>query len=301
MTTDPNLKVQIDPNLRVIELRQSAIQSFLNCPRRFYWEYVMGLEPDYPGGLRPWRTVDTGTAFHKAMEAYYTSADPLDAIDGWMIEEFGEIHPDADLDLLRIMVEGHIDDLMSEGADVGERTIEVEIPLAVEIENVAGWKVIVHGQIDRLIETDDGLRIIDDWKTVGPLSGSALTHIQQLGRYMIMARQQLDFRADRLRVTEVRKVKRTKGGPFYGRPWVPTNETMFRDHAHFLRRDLTNIVRQLTADRSLIATPERNDWSFNVTGECDWKCRVQDICLAQQHGDDPELIVDIHYRPKEAQ
>lgn len=300
MTTDPNLKVQINHETRTIELRQSAIQSFLNCPRRFYWEYVEGLQPNYPDRVRPWTTPDTGTAFHKAMEAYYLGGDPLEAWRGWSVEEFGEVHPDADADLIDIMVEGHIDDLMSEGADVGETTVAVEVPIQAKLDDVLGWSVVVHGQIDRLITTDDGLNIIDDWKTVGPLSGSALTHIQQLGRYMVMSRQQLGFRADRLRITEVRKVKRTKGGPFYGRPWVPTNEQMFRDHAHFLRRDITNIVGQLTADRSASSIPERNEWSFNVTGECNWKCKVQDLCIAQQHGDDPELIVDIHYRPKEA-
>ena len=135
MTTDPNLKVQINHETRTIELRQSAIQTFLNCPRRFYWEYVEGLQPNYPDRVRPWTTPDTGTAFHKAMEAYYLGGDPLEAWRGWSVEEFGEVHPDADADLIDIMVEGHIDDLMSEGADVGETTVAVEVPIQAKLND----------------------------------------------------------------------------------------------------------------------------------------------------------------------
>jgi RecB family exonuclease len=294
VTTDPNLRVQIDHESKHIDIRQSAIQSFLNCPRRFYYEYVLGIEPDYPNRQRPWATVDTGTLFHEMIGAHYLGADPVLAADAYITEQgFHALDPEVAKarELVEVMVYGHIDDIAQDGADVGETTVGVEVPVTGTVKDVNGWTVNIHGRVDRLIETDDGIKIIDDWKTVGPL-GSSLGHIQQLGRYAMMLRQEQGWRADRVRTTQVRKVKRTKPGPYYARPWVPLNEDAYKSHAQQLRAVLTGIVDKVTASVDV------EDYVFNVTTECDWKCRVQDICLAHQYGDDPEMIVDIHYRPK---
>lgn len=294
MTSDPNLRVQVDPDRKVLDVRQSAIQAYLNCPRRFFWEYVQGLEPDYTGP-RPWTAANIGTAVHEMLGAYYRGEDPEAALVSWLDETFGGVPPDADLDLVRIMVAGHIEDLAETGADAGETTIAVEAPVIAPVTDIGdGWTVRVHGRVDRLIETDDGFRIIDDWKTVSSLTGGgALQHIQQLGRYAAMIRQETGWRADRVRVTEIRKVKRTKEGPFFARPWVPLNEDAYRSHARQLRLVLAEIV-----DHVLRIADDPEAWLYNVTTECDWKCRVKDICLAQQHGDDPEEIVHLHYRLK---
>lgn len=44
----------------------SQIEGYLRCPRRWYYRYRLGL-PDPPGPEAEW-----GTAFHAAVEAYYT-------------------------------------------------------------------------------------------------------------------------------------------------------------------------------------------------------------------------------------
>ena len=145
----------------------------------------------------------------------------------------------------------------------------------------------MNGRVDGLLVTRSGNNIIRDWKTGGALGGARI-RIQQWGRCAVMIRQEAGWRADRVRITEVRKVKRTKGGPFYARNWLPLNEDAYASHAVSLRNTLDAIIRDTTAGTYL----------YNVTTECGWRCRAQDICLAQQHGDDPELVVDIHYRPK---
>lgn len=291
MSGDADLQVLIDRDNSIIELRQSAIQRFLDCRRAFYWEYVQGLEPDYPEGPRPWvKSRDTGSAFHAGIGAYYLGEDPLVAAWQWVNTEFGGIPDDADMDLVDIMLTGHINDLQLDGADVGETTIGVEVPVVAEIPDVRHWTVRVHGRVDRLIETDDGLKIIDDWKGVDKLD-SSLNYIQQLGRYAVLVRQGSDWRADRVRSTQVRRVKRTKDGPFYSRPWLPMNEDAYRNHAINLRATLEDITRCIETD---------GPWYEHVTTECDWKCHVNSICQAQQHGDDPEMLVQIHYRKKEA-
>lgn len=293
MTTDPNLRLQINHDTKQIDVRQSAIQAYLNCPRKFYWEYVVGLEPDYPNSVRPFTTADLGTAVHEALGAYYgDNNDPLLAWRAWAMDTFETMTPEGcDPGLIDIMVEGHIDDLAADGADLGETTISIEEPIIGKVKDVAGWDVNIHGRVDRRIETEDGLNIIDDWKTVGPL-GSTLGHIQQLGRYAVMIRQEMGWRADRVRTTQIRKVKRTKAGPFYSRPWVPLNEDAYQSHARQLRWALHSMITQLTV------IEDADSWIFNVTTECDWKCRVQDLCLAQQYGDDTEVLVDLHYRLK---
>jgi hypothetical protein len=297
MTTDPNLKVQIDWENRVIDIRQSAISSFLDCKRKFYWEYVEGIEFDWaqrPGG-RPWTNADVGTAFHLGMERYYQGLPEIEvmacAADHALEQDLGLNGKGKpfDEDLVRIMLEGHIADLAESGADVGEKVIALEEPVMATVKDVQGWTINIHGKIDRRIETDDGLHIIDDTKSVGPFE-EIDSYLPQLMRYALLVRSQHGWRADRVRTTQVRRVKRTGDGPFFDRPWVPVNEEMYRVAADSLRGTLDDIVQTL----------ESGNFYEHRTGECSWKCRVEDICRAQVRGDDPEIIVDIHYRPKEA-
>ena len=289
--TYPEHGALIDWDERTLDIRQSDIQTFLDCKRRFKHEVIDALEFDYDdSGPRPWSSADTGTAFHEAIGAYYRGEDWEQAITGWLQEKWPlGVPEDATLDLVNIMVAGHIDDLAEDGVDIGETTVAVEEEVMATVQDVAGWTVRVWGRIDRRIETDQGIKIIDDWKTVGPLS-STLDYIQQLGRYAVLVRASTGWRADRVRSTQVRKVKRTKDGPFYARPWLPLNEDAYAEHARNLRAQLTDIV-------TAISDPDYV-WYEHVTGECSWKCRTQDLCKALQQGDDVEMLVDLHYRKK---
>jgi len=287
---DCSLKVIIDPDNKIIDIRQSAIQNFLDCRRSFYWGYLIGKEIDYPDGPRPWTTADTGTAVHEGLGAYYTGKQWKRAVTKWAKSQWPDGPPeDNQLDLVNIMVAGHLEDLAEDGKDIGEEVLAVEEAVVAVVEHVAGWTVRVHCRLDRRIETADGIKIIDDTKTVGPLS-STLDYIQQLGRYAVLVRAATGWRADRVRSTQIRKVKRTKDGPFYARPWIALNEDAYASHAQNLRDQLIDIVTVIEND---------GPWYEHVTGECSWKCRVSDICKAQQQGDDPEMIVEIHFRDKQ--
>lgn len=298
MTTEPVSKptdhrVVIDHEASRIELRQSAISTFLDCRRRFYWEYIVGLEPDYPTGYRPWTGSDTGTAVHLFLGAAYTGDDLDEALASWLEDPETRLDPDSHeaqqgIELARIMVDGHLEDLAQDGADAGETTLGVEVPVEAEVSLDNGWTVVVHGRIDRLIELDDGRHLIDDWKTVGTLE-SAGRHIPQLGRYAVLLRASTGVKASRVRTTQIKRVKRTKGGPFYARPWVALNEQAYRSHANSLRAVLTDLVQCVALDQG---------WYERVSSECSWKCHVESLCVGQQHGDDIEMIVDLHYRKK---
>jgi len=271
-----------------MHVRQSAISSFMDCRRKFFFEYVLGLEPDYPSGSRPWTTADTGTGFHEGMGAYYLGNDPMAAVDSWVSEQWPDGLPDGEnLDLVRIMVEGHIEDLAQDGRDMGELVVGVEVPVEATVSDVLGVDVTIHGQVDRLIETADGLCVIDDWKSVASFTDID-NYIHQLGRYALLVRSSTGWRADRIRTTQVKRVKRTKNGPFYQRQWAPLSEAAYATHAGNLRAVLEDMVTCMGTEA----------YYEHYTGECSWKCRVQSVCQAMMRGDDPEQIIEIHYREK---
>lgn len=291
MTPDPLLRVVFDRDRGTLDIRQSAISSFMDCRRKFFYEYVLGLEPDYPDRARPWSTADTGTGFHVGIGAYYLGNDPLDAVDIWMSEQWPDGDPEkSQRDLVTIMVEGHVGDLQDQSADVGETTIGVEVPVTATVTGVNGVDVTIHGQVDRLIENDEGLLILDDWKSVTTFA-EIDNYLHQLGRYALMVRSSQGWRADRVRTTQVKRVKRTKGGPFFQRPWSPLSEAAYETHSAGLRAVLSDIVNVVSAD---------GPWYERYSTECGWKCRSQSICQALLRGDDPELIIELDYRKKQA-
>tara|TARA_R110002126_G_scaffold96566_2_gene225894 strand:+ start:189 stop:1061 length:873 start_codon:yes stop_codon:yes gene_type:complete len=290
MSLDPNLKVQVDKDNKRIDIRQSAVSTFVKCRRQFFYEYVLGVEPDYPERARPWATSDTGTAFHEGIGAYYTGGDPHVAVERWFEAQWpGELPEKDELELVRIMLDGHIGDVESDGADVHETAVAVEVPVTATVHDVDRWDVTIHGRVDRLVEDSDGNRIIDDWKSVATFAPID-SYMHQLGRYALLVRSETGWAANRVRTTQVKRVKRTKGGPFYTRPWTPVSEEAYRTHASGLRATLVDLVRCLDQDGT---------WYENYTTECRWRCRVQDLCQAQMRGDDPEMILDIHYREKQ--
>lgn len=288
MTTDPNLRIQVDSVNNVIDVRQSAISAFMDCRRKFFYEYVLGIEPDYPDGPRPWTTADTGTAFHEGIGAYYQGKDPMTAVAAWSLTQWPDELPEKrDMELVEIMLEGHIADLAQDGADVGETTIAVEVPVLATVHDIDHWDINIHGRVDRLIETEDG-NVIDDWKSVASFT-SIDSYLHQLGRYALLVRSGSGWRADRVRTTQVKRVKRTKDGPFYQRPWTPLSEDAYATQAINLRAVLRDMVRVIDQD---------GPWYERYSTECSWRCRVPDICQAQMRGDDPETVIELHYRKK---
>ena len=290
MTTDPNLKVQVDYEAKTIDLRQSAVGTYLSCKRQFHYEYVLGLGKWYPEGTqRPWNTADTGTLFHEMIGAHYLDLDPKAAarmyLEGQGFTPDNEVAAKA-VRLATVMFEGHVEDLGNDGADMGELTVEVEVPLSATFD-VNGWDITVHGKLDRVVETPDGL-IIDDWKSVAKLVGTR-DYLQQLGRYAVLYKQTHGVLVDRVRTTQVMRNLRQGKAPFYHRPWSPMNEAAYATH-------LFNLMAVLDHIRVDIIEGGVMYESFDNT--CGWKCRVNDICAALQQGDDVEVLIENFYAEK---
>ena len=119
---------------------------------------------------------------------------------------------------------------------------------------------------------------------------SSLTYIQQLGRYAVMLDASTDFSVNRVRTNQIKRVKRTGEGPFYTRPWLPFSEEAMAVH----RADLINTLRMIVDTMTMNTV----GYTYNVTGECNWKCRVKDLCVGQMQGDDVSTQVEIYYREK---
>ncbi len=293
MTTDPNLKVQVDHEAKTIGVRQSAIGTYLSCKRQFQYEYVLGLGKWYPeGSQRPWNTADTGTLFHEMIGAHYLGLDPMHAarmyLDGQGFTPDDQVAAKA-VRLSKVMFEGHLEDLTNDGADFGEITTAVEVPLSATFD-VNGWDITVHGKIDRVVETPDGL-IIDDWKSVAKLVGTR-DYLQQLGRYAVLYRQTHGVLVDRVRTTQVMRNLRQGKAPFYHRPWSPMNEAAYASHLGNLMAVLDDLRVDITESGVMYE-------SYDNT--CSWKCRVNDICQALQQGDEVEVIIENFYQEKGTQ
>ena len=281
-----------DRDEKILVLRQSAISAFQACRRNFYWEYVIGIEPDYQAAIRPWATSTTGTAVHLGVEYYYGKlGDPLQAIKEWADENYPGWEADdkasKGVRLATTMMAGHIADVEADGVDIGETTLDVEHSVLATVD-VNGWAVTVTGQIDRIVEDRDGRLVIEDTKTTDKID-STLKYIQQLGRYAVLLRIETGQVADAVRSNQIKRVLRNGAGPFYSRPWVPFNDDAYTSHYDNLHATLADIVQAYDQER----------WYERVSMDCSWRCRVQDVCIAQQHGDNHETIVELYFRNKE--
>jgi hypothetical protein len=290
LTLDPNLKVQIDHEAKTINIRQSAIGTYLSCKRQFYYEYVLGLQKWYPeGSQRPWNTADTGSLFHEMIGAHYLGNDPQAAARMWLDSQgFSSEDPVAakNVRIAGVMFTGHVEDIANEGWDVGEETLLVEHPIKATF-GINGWDMTVHGKIDRLVQTEDGL-LIDDWKSVAKLVGIR-DYLQQLGRYAVLYRRQEAVLVDRVRSTQVMRNLRQGAAPFAHRPWTPMNERSYASHANNLMAVLEDIRVDVT---------EGGVFYESYDNTCSWKCRVNDICQALQQGDPTETLIENFYVEK---
>lgn len=286
----------------IITIRQSAISLFGECRRHWKYAYLDNLEADYGAGQRPWRTADLGTLVHLGVQTYYDGGDwpriEL-AMRAWVLEHFPEDDPDVTkgLKMALVMMEGHINDLAETGADRGETTIWTEKQLAVELPSVYGegqHKVVVTGKPDRLLEHEQYGIILEDTKTVSKLEDT-LQFAEQLFRYCILLRIDDNTRCARVRTNQLKKVLRTKGGPFFARPFLPITDAVYNQAWGNLDARIQDMVRVIEC---LDFDPFR---AYPAPGTyCSWKCAFEAPCQAQNDGGYPDQILELHYRERKA-
>lgn len=287
-----------------LTLRQSEIACFLECRRRWYWEYVRGLVVDPPGFRKP-NTSHTGTMVHKGVELYYRN-HPLDEIRAGIREEGARLSTsegspalvlpeewEKAIELALIMVEGYIADLAESGADRGRKTLFVEKPLQYTFKDIQGVDVTLTGIADLGVEADWGVGL-EDTKTVSTID-RVLTHARQLRTYALLLRLMEGTVVDRISTNQIKRVKRTKSGPFFGRPWMPMNSHMY-DATY---DQVLEVLTQIVSVRQRILSGDLRP-AYPVPGQyCSWKCSFEHVCIAQDDGSFSESMVEIGFQKKE--
>lgn len=282
-------------------IRQSALRSFKTCRRQTMLDYFQdgtGYEkaPDPEAPASGGR--DVGQLVHAGVEAYYSGRDPLSpieaareafrselwAVPGTMISPAWQ---DA-FNLARIMVEGYVEWVAAEGADVGEETLGVEMPLEAEIGTFSGDLVILTGKLDRLVrDTVTGEYIIEDTKTVQAFDDLRWLRVaDQLLTYNVLLRlQETPIKVNRARHNQIRKVKRTAAAkpPFYNRVEHPFNEVQVQN---YWKGMIATIHDMVSCIQEIEANPE-NHHVFappTATRDCTWRCSFLELCPMMSDG-----------------
>lgn len=153
----------------MLEVRFSSTETFLQCRRRYDYEYKERLTR-IRTGIIPVTLASIGSAFHAGVQAYYGGEDPGRALDDYFSEhdfagqtvKVGKNEVDAIL-CVRGLYNRYLGWAKYSGYDDGREIVDLEKRL--EWELIPGVKIT--GQPDKVSRDQYGQLYIDDYKTVG--------------------------------------------------------------------------------------------------------------------------------------
>jgi putative RecB family exonuclease len=187
----------------MLRVSKSQIQTYLICPRKFYFQYVMGAMPEFLPASLPF-----GTALHAAVAAFYrelkeTGTKPElapvvrefeieweKATAGQRLSFKGKTSIESHLELGRVLVQRFYEDIQP-------RKIEaIEYPFAVPLSDPnTGEKLDVSlvGVIDLIESDDEGNLFIAELKTSSKRYAESQGENQLDGLIYAYAMKQLGF------------------------------------------------------------------------------------------------------------
>ena len=310
MTVDLGIPAPLPPRSErdPIVVSNSSIQVFKDCRRKFWLSYYRRLKPreeKMSGALA------LGSRIHRALELYYAEVAlkrevddsrlmeiwaELIADDRMILEAEGRYTDDFDneAELGRIMLEGYLEWLQSEGIDSSLEIVSQEETLS---QPMLDGQVLLVGKIDQRVRRKaDGTRFIRDFKTSANFSDLMKTAQmnEQFLLYMVLEALQRG-ETDRVEgaiITALKKVKRTANArpPFYEQVEVQHNIFTLRNFYKRLHGTLTDIVEMWRAleegaDPMVVAYP-------HPTRDCSWKCQFQSICPMFDDGSAVERAIE---------
>lgn len=291
----------------------SEVQTFKDCPRRWWLAWHRGLTPkrESPVGAAP-----TGMRYHAALAELYvpagqTPGDPLvkldelhsealvafgqlavEAVDDWTGETTKLINDEqqkkltSSFDLERAMVEGYLQWLEKTGADAQLEIIApeeyVEVEFTTHLEGYAPNHVKLIGKLDaraRNVVTG-GIRFIDH-KTVASLFDPLLRLNQQMLHYHVIEQEALPDgqpRCEGALYNMARKVKRTRAStpPYFGRTLIDHNGWELANY----KKQLAGVVDQMVRTEQDLAGGAAHQYAVpsRPSRDCSWKCPFLKIC-----------------------
>ena len=309
-------------------LSNSEVQTFKDCPRKWWLAWHRGLTPKRES---PVGAAATGSRYHAAVAELYvpdgqTPGDPLTKLDelhrealaalpdrvedGW--GALGDKLTDNDqhakllkaFDLERAMVEGYLQWLEQTGADAQLEVIAAETYVEANFFQISGQpRVKLIGKLDARVRNrvTGGIRFIDH-KTVGSLFDPMLKLNQQMLHYHLiedLTREPGTARAEGALYSMARKVKRTRAStpPYFAREPIPHNDLELQNYAQQLRGMIAKMVQAenelATGTVHQYAVPSR------PSRDCAWKCSFFKICHMFDDGSRVEAAVENLYEVRD--
>lgn len=305
----------------------SEIQSFKDCPRRWWLAWYRGLTPRAVSveGVR-----STGTRVHIALASLYvpdgeTPANPLRTLETVILEDlavfmgsFDGVPVDAErlkalqsqFDLERAMISGYVDWTAETGVDAylevvaSEQYVEVDLEPPALATAVYGTPVKLIGKIDARVRSRiTGRRKFIDHKTIGTLIDPVLGLNQQMLHYHVIEwlnTREGEERCDGALYNMLRKVKRTRASkpPYFDRVPIDHNIHELRNYKMQLSGTIHNIVQVEgyldggEVDHHVVA-PAR------PSRDCSWKCDFFKICRMFDDGSRVEAAVESLYEVRD--
>lgn len=283
-----------------IRISNSEIQTFKDCRRKWWLSYYRRLQPknkNMTGALA------LGSRIHEALDMYYSQEIPLLEAHAQLLEKDRQLlidsfsdtsELDSEGELGRIMLEGYLEWVESEGIDAElERISNEEI---IEMPLMDG-RVILQGKLDmRVRRRGDGVRMFRDFKTVGSTFANFANTAQmneQILTYMMLetAQNKEGERSEGGIFTMLKKVKRTANAkpPFFEQIEVRHNIFTLRSfwqRMHGVLTDMLHVRDSLDAGASPLAVAYPRP-----SQDCKWKCQFYSICPLIDDGSAAEQAI----------
>ena len=301
----------------MIEIRQSALQTFLDCRRKYYLQEVLGLvqqsEEMYPAKHS---TAATGTIVHEPLAQYYSGELREDITKEELYDicmakavEIGRLDQPPSpgresmvsdwynaVEVATIMVDGYLKWVKQENMDLRFLVQMVEERLRWQ---VPGTRITITGQID-LVLYDELVKEtgIIDHKTLDKLAIVRPGNFQIL-TYALLVWKNTGVVPEWGAHNQLKRNKQTSRAkpPFYDRKPITINERMLVQHEQML----TSLCQDIEQFADSVNEDNHHTTAYpNMTGECNWKCDVMELCDHMHDG--PEVWVHIaesHYKERE--
>lgn len=288
----------------MIKISNSEINTFLDCPRRWYFQYYLGLSKKSDGSEQV-TALTYGTRIHKALEGWYIPdeslrVNPREAIRKIYAEDEANVFAaGGDMDKYRedqksslFLIDYYMDKVEKEGFDLGLRYVASEQSYEAQIDD----EIIMRGQIDCIVEREsDGARWNIDHKTfksVAPEIQIAHLNTQFLG-YMFLYRENNDDYLAGSIMNIFKKVKTTRAKDIIHREYIRHTQLETDNYARRLKvigNEILKLKNKLDdgADPTTTAYP-------HVTTNCSWKCPFITVCGMCDDGSDWEGMLNAHF------
>lgn len=288
----------------MIKISNSEINTYLDCKRKWYLGYYLGLKKK-EDGTEQVTALTYGTRIHKALEGWYipdeaARVNPREAIRKIYAEDEANVFAaGGDMDKFHedqkssfFLIDYYMDKVEKEGFDLGLNYVAAEQSYEAQIDD----EIIFRGQIDCIVEREsDGARWNIDHKTYkspGPEIQIAHLNTQFLGYMFLYRENNEDYLAGSI-MNIFKKVKTTRAKDIIHREYIRHTQLETDNYARRLKvigNQILKLKKKLDdgADPVFEAYP-------HITNQCPWRCPFLTVCGMCEDGSDWEGMLNANF------